>query len=76
MEFDRSERQFQFLTEVELAAVPTKGDKIVLNLGEEPIGFMFEVYDVHYADHSATDVNVIRLGTVLEYFGKRYPDIS
>ena len=75
MEFDRDKRLFQFLAEVNLAAVPTKGDKIILEIGEEPQAFVFEVYEVHYADHAKTDVNVIRKGSLLDYFSSRFPDI-
>jgi hypothetical protein len=76
MEFDRIKRNFQFLIEVELASIPTKGDKIVLNVGEEQVGYIFDVYDVHYADNSKIDVNVIRISNILDYLSSRYPDIS
>ncbi|UPL51393.1 hypothetical protein [Hymenobacter sublimis] len=75
MEFDREARHFQFLAEVELSSVPTKGDKVTLNIGEEQEGFVFEVYDVHYTDHSLTDVNIIRISNVNDYFSSRFPDI-
>lgn len=76
MEFNRAARNFQFLAEVELASVPTKGDKVTLNLGEAQEGFVFEVYDVHYTDQKGVDVNLIRLSNVLDYFSSRYPDID
>lgn len=76
MEFDREKRHFQFLAEVELASIPTKGDKVTLNVGEEQEGFIFEVYDVHYTDDAKTDVNIIRISSVLEYFSSRFPDIE
>ena len=76
MEFNRAARNFQFLAEVELASVPTKGDKVTLNLGEAQEGFVFEVYDVHYTDQKGVDVNLIRLSSVLDYFSSRYPDID
>jgi hypothetical protein len=75
MEFDRQARQFQFLAEVSLASIPTRGDKVTLNLGEEQAGFIFEVYDVHYTDHEGIDVNVIRLSSVTDYFSSSFPDI-
>jgi hypothetical protein len=76
MEFDREARHFQFLIEVNLVAMPAKGDKIVLNLGEEPEGFIFEVYDTHYTDHTGVDVNVIRRGHVTDYILSGFPDIT
>jgi hypothetical protein len=75
MEFDREERHFQFLTELDLVAIPTKADKLTLNLGEKQEGFIFEVYDVHYTDHPGVDVNVVRLSNVTEYFSSGFPDI-
>lgn len=75
MEFDRKARNFQLLAEVELAAIPTKGDKVTLNVGEEQEGFVFEVYDVHYSDQALTDVNLIRISNVTDYFSSRFPDI-
>ena len=75
MEFDREARHFQFLAEVTLASIPTKGDKVTLNIGEEKAGFIFEVYDVHYTDHAGVDVNVIRLSSVTDYFSSGFPDI-
>jgi hypothetical protein len=59
-----------------LASIPTKGDKLTLNLGKEQAGFTFEVYDVHYTDHSAVDVNIIRLNNVTDYFSSGFPDIA
>jgi hypothetical protein len=75
MEFDREARNFQLLAEVELAAIPTKGDKVTLNVGKEQEGFVFEVYDVHYSDQALTDVNLIRISNVTDYFSSRFPDI-
>ena len=75
MEFGREARHFQFLVELNLVAMPTKGDKVVLNIGEEQEGFVFEVYDVHYTDHSGVDVNVVRLSNVTSYFSSGFPDI-
>ena len=76
MEFNRKERHFQFLAEVELASIPTKGDKVTLNLGAEQEGFIFEVYDVHYTDEAKTDVNLLRISSVLAYFSSGFPDIK
>ena len=76
MEFDREARNFQFLAEVELAGIPTKGDKVTLNLGQEQSGFIFEVYDVHYTDQAGVDVNLVRLGSVSDYFSSRFPDLA
>jgi hypothetical protein len=76
MEFDRAQRLFQFLTEVELAAVPAKGDKLILDVGEEPQATVFEVYEIHYADQAKTDVNVLRVASLLDYLDARFPDIS
>lgn len=75
MEFNREARNFQFLAEVELAGIPTKGDKVTLNLDEEQGGFIFEVYDVHYTDHAGVDVNLVRLSSVVDYFASRFPDL-
>jgi hypothetical protein len=75
MEFDHTQRHFQFLVETELASVPTRGDKVVLNIGEEQIGYVFEVYDVHYTDDAKTDVNVVRISNVLDYVATGFPDI-
>jgi hypothetical protein len=42
MEFDRETRHFQLLTTIEFFAIPSKGDKITLNLGENQEGFIFD----------------------------------
>lgn len=75
MEFDKDRRVFQFLKSIEIASIPTKGDKVCIDL-ENGIGYIFTVYDVHYGDGGLTDVNVIRLSTITEYHANRYPDIS
>lgn len=75
MEFDREKRHFQLLITLEFSAIPSKGDKITLNLGENQEGFIFEVYDVHYTDHDGIDINVIRLSNVTDYFASGFPDI-
>lgn len=74
MEFDIETRRFQALREVELASVPTFGDKVVINI--DGIGFIFKVYDSHYGENSMVDVNVIRISTITDYYGTRYPDIK
>lgn len=74
MEFNKDQRRFNALRDVELSSVPTSGDKIAINIDD--IGYMFKVYDVHYGDNNMTDVNVIRLSTVTEYYSSRYPDID
>jgi hypothetical protein len=75
MEFDREARNFQLLAEVLLAAVPTKGDKVIVNLGEERIGHVFEVYEVHFADDAQTDVLVLRVSNTNDYLCSMFPDI-
>jgi len=74
MEFNKETRQFQSLREVELLSVPTSGDKVVIDI--DGIGFIFKVYDVHYADKKLTDVNVIRISTITDYNASRFPDIE
>jgi len=73
MEFDKDTRLFRFFKEVKLLAVPTSGDKVVIDI--EGIGYVFKVYDVHYGDNAMTDINVIRQSTITEYNSSRFPDI-
>jgi len=74
MEFDKSKRHFSFLREVELSSVPTTGDKVVIDIDD--IGYIFKVYDVHYADNNRTDVNVIRISNITDYNSSRFRDIE
>jgi hypothetical protein len=74
MEFDKNKRVFCFLREVKLSSVPTSGDKIGLDIDD--IGYVFKVYDVHYAEHAKTDVNIIRLSTITDYNSSGFPDIN
>ena len=73
MEFDRSDRIFKMLREVSLSSIPTTGNKIVIDI--EGIGYVFGVYDVHYADDSGIDVYVVRQSTISEYNDSKFPDI-
>jgi hypothetical protein len=57
IELNRADRKAAFLTELKLASIPTKEDKIVLNI--EGIGYVFDVVEVHYVDNEMVDVNVI-----------------
>lgn len=74
MEFDKDKRNFQALRDVELSSVPTSGDKVVIDI--DGIGYIFKVYDVHYADNNRTDVNVIRISNITDYNASRFPDID
>ena len=51
-EFNPDRRTFDYIKEVDLASVPTSGDKVVANL--KGTNYIFSVYDVHYADYNAT----------------------
>ena len=73
MEFDSIDRSFNALKLVELAGVPTKDDKIAIN-DDQGIDQLYRVYDVHYSE-TGVDVNIIRLGTVTEYYSSKYLDI-
>lgn len=73
MEFDRDKRVFRYLMEVKLSAIPGIGEKVVIDI--EGVGYVFKVYDVHYADGARTDVNVIRLSTITDYNSSKFPDI-
>ncbi len=72
-EFNRDKRTFDYLKEVELASVPTSGDKIIVNI--RGTSFIFRVYDVLYSDYNEVDVNVIRMGNISEYNLTGFPDI-
>lgn len=73
MEFDRNKKVFRYLREVELSAVPKIREKVVIDI--DGIGWLFEVYDVHYADGNKTDVNVIRISTITAYNSSGFPDL-
>lgn len=73
MEFDKSKRLFCFLQEIELSSVPTKNDKIVIN--EKDCGYIFLVYDVHYAEYDRIDINIIRLSSITDYNSSKFLDI-
>jgi hypothetical protein len=68
IEFDRKKKA-SFLADMDLASIPTKEDKIVLNI--EGIGYIFIVVDVHYADSQMVDVNVMRISTITDYNANR-----
>ena len=72
-EFNRDKRTFDYLKEVELASVPTSGDKITVNI--RGTGYIFRVYDVLYSDYNEVDVNVIRIGVLTDYNSSGFPDI-
>jgi hypothetical protein len=74
MEFDRDNRIFQALREVDLSSVPTSGDKVVIDI--DGIGYIFKVYDIHYADNKRTEVNVIRISSITDYNVSHFTDIS
>lgn len=74
MEFQENIRFFKHMRDMELAAVPTMGDMLVINTDGEP--HIFEVYDVHYADNAQVNVNVIRLSTLKEYNSSGFDDIE
>lgn len=74
MEFDLKERNFKSLKEIDLSSVPTKGDKITLDF--DGIGYVFDTYEVHYSDNLATEVLLIRLSTVTNYFSSKFNDIK
>lgn len=74
MEFNKEKRNFEVLREVDLLAVPKSGDKVTLDI--DGIGYIFKVYDVHYADGHRVDVNVIRLSNITEYNSSQFPDIK
>jgi hypothetical protein len=74
MEFDKTSRLFQFLKEIDISGTPSSGDKIVFDI--DGIGYVFDVYDVHYSENHRTDVNVIRRSTITEYNSSKFPDIS
>lgn len=65
MEFNRTKKNFQVLRDAEFASVPTSGDKVVIDI--DGIGYVFEVYDVHYTDNNGVDVNLIRKSTLTDY---------
>lgn len=73
MEFDHDKRQFKAFKEMELASVPTSGDKIITDI--DGIGYIFLVHDVHYGDNNAVDVNIIRISNITDYYSSKYAEI-
>lgn len=73
MKFDNENRRFNAFKEVQLITIPTKNDKLVLDI--DGIGTVFEVYDVHFADNEDVEINVIDRGDVTSYYNSSYPDI-
>jgi hypothetical protein len=73
MEFNKNTRLFEYLKEVNLAAIPNQNDKIVIDI--DSIGYVFNVYDVMLAEDGFTDVNIIRLSTITEYNSSKFSDI-
>jgi len=74
MEFDRDKRVFRYLMNLNLSTVPGIGEKVVVDI--EGIGYVFKVYDVHYAGNGRTDVNIVRQSTITEYNSSKFPDIT
>jgi hypothetical protein len=65
IEIDRTSGKTSFIADINLASIPTKDDKIVINI--DSTGFVFNVVDVHYADNQRVDVFVARLTTITDY---------
>jgi len=56
---------FSFFREVDLASIPTKEDKIILDI--DGVGYVFHIHEVHYADNQRIDIRVYRGKTILDY---------
>ncbi len=65
MELDESAINIRLLKEMELASIPAKNDKVIVDI--EGTEHIFKVFDVHYADHSLTDVLIVRIGKLSDY---------
>ena len=65
MELNESTREIKLLKKVELASIPTRNDKVTLDIGGE--SHIFKVFDVHYADHAITNVLIARISNVNDY---------
>jgi hypothetical protein len=74
MEFDKKDRLFRFIREVQLASTPTVNDKVVIDI--DGIGYVFKVYDVHFSEEGRTDVNLIRHSTITDYNSSGFADIE
>jgi len=74
LEFNKNNRKFQSLKDMSLVAIPSKDDKVVIDI--DGIGYVFKVYDVHYGIEGRIDINVIRIANVTDYNLSKFPDIK
>jgi hypothetical protein len=65
MELDEATIKIRLLKEVELASIPTKNDKVIVDI--DGVDYIFKVFDVHYADHLITRVLIVRIGNLSDY---------
>jgi hypothetical protein len=65
MELDEPTIKIHLLKEVELASIPIKSDKVIVDIAG--IDYIFKVFDVHYADHLLTHVLIVKIGNVIDY---------
>ncbi|MDB5207318.1 MAG: hypothetical protein JWR72_2393 [Flavisolibacter sp.] len=74
LEFDKKDRLFKVLSSrVHLSSVPTAGDKFTMKIKD--VGYIFDVYDVHYAHNKQIDVNVVRISNIESYHSCGFHDI-
>lgn len=75
IEFDKTERLFSiFIKDIEFNQLPSSNDKLVIDI--DHIGYIFKIYDVHYAENNQIDINVIRISTITAYNSSKFPDIK
>lgn len=72
--FDKESRMFVNKFNLDLAAVPNKGDKLTVDLNHW--SHIAEVYEVVFADDGMVDVNALLIGTEDDIVSGGYPDID
>jgi hypothetical protein len=65
IEIDKKSKKRTEIGDSELTSIPTKEDKIVLEIDGDAL--IFKVIDVHYFNFNLVDIYVVRLNRHLEY---------
>ena len=71
-ELNQKDKTAKFLKEINLSSVPTKGDKITLDI--DGIGYVFNVIETHYTDNLITEIFLKRISNISDYMSNIFND--
>ncbi len=64
-EFDRKNRTFEQLAEIDFILPPAIGHKLILERDDKEI--VFRIFDVHHSINGEAEIQVIQIGEAEEY---------